>query len=374
MITQSSESAMTASKNYTAGNLIIINDKLLRATANIATNGTITVGTNAEEVDLETVIAEKAEKILVAKLPFLSSDSLYNNTADFHNALPRGKDITAYLTDGSLWKRINGTDGYSLFEDLYIGDTITAGGQQYVIVDFDYYIRTGDSLDITQHHLVMMPSERMSIPAGTVLYNPDTSATPETLTLINTANAGVTVNIQETADVKKWNATMGDPNTNSTAGGYKFSRMRTVIMRCADTIVVNAFGVSHIKSIQVVYPNPADASASGLASNWAWFKNTNWTEPDRMSICDLPNEIQMYGTQAWGRGSAWNKGGYEIGIDKFQFALFKNNRAEVNIRNAYWLRGVDSATVVCCATGIGRADSLNSSSAFGVRPRFVLVG
>ena len=59
MITQSSESAMTASKNYTAGNLIIINDKLIRATANIASGGAITIGTNAEEVDLDTVISEK---------------------------------------------------------------------------------------------------------------------------------------------------------------------------------------------------------------------------------------------------------------------------------------------------------------------------
>ena len=36
-----------------------------------------------------------------------------------HN-IPRKepKDITSYVTDGSIYKRLNGTDGYSLCEDL----------------------------------------------------------------------------------------------------------------------------------------------------------------------------------------------------------------------------------------------------------------
>ena len=369
MLTQSSELEMTASKNYTAGNLIIINDKLLRATANIASGGAITIGTNAEEVDLETIIAEKAEKILVAKLPFLSSAELYNNTADFHNAIPRGKDITAYLTDGTLWKRINGTNGFSLFEDLYVGDTITAGGQQYVIVDFDYYIRSG-SVDITEHHLVMMPAGKMKIPAGTILYG-----SSETLVYINTANAGVTVDAQEGENDKKWNATMEAPNTNSINGGYKYSRMRQVIMRAADTIVINAFGSTHVKPITVWYPNPADASASGLASNAVWFANDDWTQPDRKSICDLPNETQIYGQQVWGRGSDYKYMPYEVGIDKWQFSLFKVNRSMVNIHAPWWLRSVSSDRGI--ATNVntaGIASSYNTSSSFGVRPRFVLVG
>ena len=34
-------------------------------------------------------------------------------------------------------------------------DYLTAGGQEYMIVDFDYYIRTGDSHDLQAHHLVI---------------------------------------------------------------------------------------------------------------------------------------------------------------------------------------------------------------------------
>ena len=381
MVTSSQETAMTATQNYTAGALIIANGTLYRATANIANGAAITVGTNAEAIDLETLIAEKAEQTFVAKLPFISSSALYNATADFHNAIPRGKDITSYFTDGSLWNRINGAGGYSLFEDLYVGDYMTVGGQSYMIVDFDYYIRCGDGMDITQHHLVMMPTGNMNIPEGTALYKTDPDAEQEYLTLINTANYRehtgddtASVSSQETAVYKKWNATMDAPNTSSTAGGYKYSRMRQVIMKAADTIIVNAFGSAHIKPIPVLYPSPANAEASGLASNWTWFKSDDWSAIDRKSICDLPNETQIYGQQVWGVGTAWNTSGYEVGVDKWQFALFKNNRARVNIRAYWWLRSVYSATYACNIYNSGYAYPNYTASAYGVRPRFLLVG
>ena len=46
------------------------------------------------------------------------------NTAGFHNSIYRGKDITSYFNDGSLYDRIAGTNGFAPFEDLYIGDFI----------------------------------------------------------------------------------------------------------------------------------------------------------------------------------------------------------------------------------------------------------
>lgn len=290
------------------------------------------------------------------------------NSAAFHNTIVRGKNVTTYLTDGSLWDRISGSNGYKLFEDLYLGDYMTAGGQEYMIVDFDYYIRCGDSHDLKDHHLVMMPRSNMRIPAGTVLYNTDSIAEPATLQLINTANAGVTVTSQETDLYKKWNATMEAPNTNTTAGGYKFSRMRQVIMKAADTIVREAFGAAHCKAIDVLYPNPATAADSGTTTAWGWFKNENWNADDRMSICDLPNEVQIYGTTVFAMRAQ------EVGTDKFQFALFQFDRSMINIRSAWWLRSVTGATGAAGVFSIGHANYYYTSNAIGVRPRFLLVG
>lgn len=57
MITQTEES-MVASKNYAIGDLLIINNQLLRAKQSIGTGNTITIGTsgNTEVIDLSTVI------------------------------------------------------------------------------------------------------------------------------------------------------------------------------------------------------------------------------------------------------------------------------------------------------------------------------
>ena len=48
-------------------------------------------------------------------------EALTNATS--HN-IPRliPKDITRYIADGTLWKRLAGTNGYALFEDIYVGD------------------------------------------------------------------------------------------------------------------------------------------------------------------------------------------------------------------------------------------------------------
>ena len=279
-------------------------------------------------------------------------------TAGYHNSIYRGKDITSYLTDGSLWGRISGASPYSLFEDLFLGDYITVGNNSYAIVDFDYYLRCG-SVDVTAHHVVMMPTVGMNIPSGTAFYGMS-----GTLSLIG----------DESATAKKWNATSGAPTTNTTAGGYKYSRMRTVIMKAANTIVVNAFGSQHVLPITPLYPDPSSATDSGVASGWAWFDQDDQSNAKSKSICDLPNETQVYGQQVWGLGSAFGNQAYEVGIDKFQFSIFALHRAFADIRANWWLRSVRSTTNAANVTNYGNADPAGSSTSLGVRPRFLLVG
>lgn len=63
MITQSSESVSTASKAYGIGDLFIFSNQLLRATASIAIGDTIAIGTNAEAIDIATIISELNQRI-----------------------------------------------------------------------------------------------------------------------------------------------------------------------------------------------------------------------------------------------------------------------------------------------------------------------
>ena len=145
-------------------------------------------------------------------------------------------------------------------------------------------------------------------------------------------------------------------------------------MKAAETIVINAFGSSHVREVNTLYPNPSSATASGLASNWTWFNSDDRTNVLCKSICDLPNETQVYGQQVWGRGSAYTNVGYEVGIDKFQFAIFALQRNFANTRAYWWLRSVYSAANAAFVSYNGNASYDGSAHAAGVRPRFLLIG
>lgn len=290
------------------------------------------------------LIAGNTAEIL--KLPYIADTTRGNRNAAFHNSIYRGKSLGTAITAAQFAQISAGT-----FDDMFIGDYWTIGGQDWVICDFDYYYRCGDS-DISKHHIVLMPRSSMNIPAGTALYG----MTETTLTLLD----------GESATSKKWNP------TNSTAGGYKFSRMRQTIMRAANTIVIGLFGASHVEAIPVLYPNPSAATDSGLASGWAWFNGASGTDTEK-SICDLLNETQVYGQQVWGQGSEFGNAGFEVGTDKFQLSIFALNRNFANIRAHWWLRSVWSATHAAYVGAGGYANNPSASYADGVRPRFLLV-
>ena len=98
-------------------------------------------------------------------------------TALSHN-IPRlvPKDITAYITDGTFWKRLAGTNGYALFEDIYVGDYFKMSraisayertgkyqktGSQYVtIAGLDTMMNNGDQGNgVNYHHAVMVAGQ-----------------------------------------------------------------------------------------------------------------------------------------------------------------------------------------------------------------------
>ena len=102
--------------------------------------------------------------------------------AMFVHNIPRlvPKDITAYITDGTFWKRLEGTDGYALFEDIYVGDYFkmsraisayertgqfqTTGSQYVTIAGLDTMMNNGDQGNgVDYHHAVMVAGQGSAV-------------------------------------------------------------------------------------------------------------------------------------------------------------------------------------------------------------------
>ena len=254
------------------------------------------------------------------------NNSDFKLSAAFHNAIPRGKYLGTSYTTAQKTAITSGT-----FDDLFIGDYWTIDGIDYVICHFDYFINCSNA-HVNYHHIIVMPRGVMT-------------------------GLSVTKTSSETTDgYYQWNT------SNSTAGGYIASRMRTVIMLACDTKVKAAFGASNVHTISELYPSAFYSSSDGRATSWAW------TSTDL--ICDLCNETMVYGHQVWGKGVT--EEGWEVGIDKWQLAIFRLFPEFANIRAYWWLRSVWSASYVASVYDYGYAGYDWASAARGVRPRFIV--
>ena len=277
-------------------------------------------------------------------------------TALSHN-IPRlvPKDITAYITDGTFWKRLAGTDGFVLFEDIYVGDYFrmsraisayertgqyqTTGSQYVTIAGLDTMMNNGDQgSGITYHHAVMVAGQGFG---GTQHFGRS-----------------------------RMNA------TNTTEGGYKASEMNTLVLgdvvsagsTAADATINQQlyaeFG-AHLKTTRELVSNAINAtgynrfgSATGCASNWEWIS----------AQAILMSEVEAYGS------IAWSSSGYDTGNANRQLPLFAFSKQAQNNRTAwYWLKDIASAAFFCIASNYGRSYYDSASIAYNyVRPRFIL--
>lgn len=272
-----------------------------------------------------------------------------------HN-IPRlvPKDITAYYNDGTLWKRLNGTDGYSLFEDIYVGDyfkmsraisapnpdsTLQLTGSQWVtIAGIDSLYGNGDNISMAYHHLVMVPGQGFS---GT----------------------------------QHFGRSRMNP-TNTTVGGYKGSELNTKVIgdvvtagSTADGATINQqlyaeFG-SHLKTTRELISNGINASGyNRFGSAGGCSNNREWVSMQAI----LMSEIELYGS------IVWSSSAYDTGNANHQFELFKYSKQAINNRSAWcWLKDVASASDFCLCDGDGNANYNGASVANNfVRPRFVI--
>ena len=321
-------------------------------------HGNISALQTTDKSSLVAAINENVGKITADRTRLTNLEALIN-----HN-IPRKtpKDITSYVSDGSLWNRLNGLDGYELYEDIYAGDywkvteaisaynqdpTYQLAGSDYVtIAGIDSRMGDGDgggSISVVNyHHLVMVAGKGFG---GTQHFGRS-----------------------------RMNA------TNDTTGGYVGSEMHTTTIGAvtstgkrasADaTATLNEqlyaeFG-SHLKTTRELLSNAINATGAnritgtggGCASGWAW------------TSCQavLMSEVEVYGSVAFGAS------GHDIGNACRQLPLFVHNREAQNNRSSwYWLKDIASAAYFCyCDAGGSAACSDAGSANRYVRPRFIL--
>lgn len=236
-------------------------------------------------------------------------DSVRNVLADgaaAHNCIYRGKNLGTSVTAEQYAAISSGK-----FTDLYIGDYWVINGVTYRIAAFDYYYNCGDT-NFTKHHVVIVPD--------TSLYKAQ----------MNTSNV--------------------------TTGGYTGSAMYKSNLAQAKTTIKAAFGSAHVLTKRELLTNAVNGNTP---SGWAWFD----------SDVELMNEVQAYGSVAWG---AHDGNGYNVASGDGQFPLFMFDRTKLHNREDYWLRDVASATYFSCVYSLGDADASGASGSFGVRPAFCI--
>ena len=233
----------------------------------------------------------------------------------------RGKDITSYYNDGSLYTMINS----GTFDDIYVGDYINANGVTWLIADIDNYLNSGDT-SLTKHHVTIIPAKP----------------------LMN----------------------LGMNETATTEGGYYNSRMAQETLPGlvnSEGVIGKTFG-NHIKEYRSILSNRVNTEAinqsggkwAGASDGWAWYSRK----------IDLMSEVNVYGA------TVWSSSGFDTGIDNRQYAIFQLKPEFINsYENAkfhYWLKSVFGATQFAGVNGGGESSFWGASSVAGLRPRFLI--
>lgn len=204
--------------------------------------------------------------------------------------------------------------GAGTFNGLYLGDYWLRDNVVYRIVDFNYWLGTGDSV-CSENHLVIM------------------------------------------TDGKIANARMND--TNSTSGGYVNSKMRTsTIMNDVEPYIIGVFGEEHILNHRELL---VSAVTNGRPSSGTWYN----------SKVEIPNEIMMYGSYILTPGSTGEFVSYRFTVNKTQLSAMLAYPKLINPKNeSLWLRDVVSSNEFASISIENYSDRWDAASMKGVRPVF----
>lgn len=224
----------------------------------------------------------------------------------------RGKNLGSTFTAAQKDAIKDGT-----FKGFFLGDYWAIGGQNWRIVDFDYWWNFGDTACKT-HHLVIMPDGQL---------------------------------YQEQMN-----------EADDATGAYVNSKMYKEGLDEAKTIINGTFGSNYILNHREFLHN---ATKDGYASSGEWYDST----------VELPNEIMMYGSYIYtpvGNGTILIN---RNTLDNSQLAGMMVKRLRINSnRSNCWLRDVVEKGSFALTDASGRAARSGASNVRGVRPVFGLTG
>ena len=270
----------------------------------------------------------------------VSASGLLSNLSELaikSGSYNRGKDITSYVTDGTMWDRIAGTNGFEPYEDIMpwdyidLGKTITAPSSGGGSTTGTNIVRVAQRGGINPYQF------------GLTSDKPCLVLVPETHFGMSYMNS-----------------------TNVTTGGYKGSAMHTTILPNINSQLETTNLAGHILTTTELLSNTVVASAwgklgsaSGASSNWEWVSGQK---------CVLMSEMEVYG------GTVFSSSGFDTGNACMQFEAFKNSKdAAMPYPIYFWLKDVASSAHFCNANGpSGHANYTGASHVLYVRPRFII--
>ena len=264
------------------------------------------------------------------------------HSAEAHNGIFRGKDLTSYFESGQMSTDIANGE----FDNIYIGDYIT---KTINLPAITYTDKAGT--EITQAAQTFANVKFYIAGIDSHLKAGDTQTTAHHVVLIS-------------ANALQRNVSMNP--TNDTTGGYLGSDMWRIHIPNWTAAIKAAFGESHVlkhrewlsNAINATVPSGAGCGWTGASSAWAW------TDVE----VNIPNEQMIYGGRTFGSG-------HDCGEFPVQLPLFAMKQyVGGDDRSWYWLRAVASASRFADARGGGFANALSASDADangGIRPYFL---
>ncbi len=327
------EANNTTSQSYSVGDYLVYNNILFKVTASISSGGTITPGTNCTA----TTAGAEFKALNNSKL---NASAVVNNltTTESGYALDarQGKALSSsisalnyYYQTGLRFKNLGSSFTTAQqtalangdFSDFWNGDYWVINGITWRIVDNTGIARRRGDTNFNSNSLIIMP---------------DTNLVSAAAYLVDSAN--------------------------DSGNGYGNSGYRTSYRSTCKTTIANAFGSSHIASHRELM---SSGRGSAGATGWAWYD----------ADVELPSEFNIYGGSSFGASSLGGAGGYNVGSQWGQFALFRlAPYMAINRSINYWLRDVVNASYFAYVNNIGNANyNTPSTTNVGLRPLFILV-